>query len=407
MVAQLGSTVAAEVTHPPPPPRHAANEQLWRRALDGVQRDPRQPRLVFQPIIDLARGAVAGYECLARFPDTVPGASTDSWFAWAARIGCGAILEADIVSRALSVQPTLPAPRFLSVNVGPEQLVSAEVRAALASRSDLTGVVIELTEHVDVAATPGVLEVLAELRWRGALVALDDAGAGYAGLSAVLRIRPNILKIDRLLVHDVDRDPAKRATVELLGALASTLDSWVVAEGVERQEELDTLLGLGVPLAQGWLLGRPSEEQWAELPSLLASRLRRLAARTAKPSMAQALLVTSAPVRPGQCPAAVGGVGLVEVDHRGCPRRLRLPAPGGRERVTTSFLLTHPEAAVVELARRAMARAPQSRFDPLICVDESGRYVGLIPVDALVTSLTHLLPAGAWSAAPAASPDGS
>lgn len=392
MVIELGSTVEAESTRRPLATPRVRTSRGWRRALDGVLSDPAQPRLVYQPIVDLARGVVAGYECLARFADTVPGASTEEWFSWATRTGRGAALEASILARALQARPSIPAPRFLSVNIGPQHLASPEIATALAVPPDLTGVVIELTEHGDAAATPGVRDLLADLRARGALVALDDAGAGYAGLAALLTIRPDILKIDRLLVQDVDRDPAKRATVELLGGLASTLDSWVVAEGVERAEELDTLLTLGVPLAQGWLLGVPSDQQWAELPPLLASRLRRLTTRAARPSVAQALLV-SAPYLPAdQRPAEASGQAQVEVDHRGCPLRLHVPGPCGRLQARTTFLLTHPEAGVVELAKRAMTRELECRFDPLVCIDESGRYIGLLPVDALVTALTHLQP---------------
>ena len=135
-------------------------------------------RCVFQPVIELATGRPAGYEALARI-DMGRQRGPDEWFAQAHRVGLGQQLEALALRTALET-PGRPEGTFLALNVSPRALLTAPVRAVLPD--DLTGIVIELTEH-ELFGAEGELEAeLAALRARGARVALDDAGAGYAGL---------------------------------------------------------------------------------------------------------------------------------------------------------------------------------------------------------------------------------
>jgi EAL domain-containing protein (putative c-di-GMP-specific phosphodiesterase class I) len=87
---------------------------------------------------------------------------------------------------------------------------------------------------------------------------VDDAGAGYASFRHILNLRPDVIKVDISLVQGIDADPAQQALVESLLVFADRSDATLLAEGVERPEELDLLTRLGVPLVQGYLLGRPS-----------------------------------------------------------------------------------------------------------------------------------------------------
>ncbi len=96
---------------------------------------------------------------------------------------------------------------------------------------------------------------------------------GYASLRHILAVRPQLVKLDRALVEGLDGDGAKNALVEMLGTFASRTDAWIVAEGVERREELDALVRIGVPLGQGYLLGRPSPP-FAELEPALGVHIR-------------------------------------------------------------------------------------------------------------------------------------
>ena len=123
---------------------------------------------------------------------------------------------------------------------------------------DLTGIVIELTEH-ELFGAEGELEAeLAALRARGARVALDDAGAGYAGLQQIIRIAPDILKLDRALVHGAHADSSRQALLEALIGFASSTGAAICAEGVEDLDDVRTLVALDVTYAQGYGLARPA-----------------------------------------------------------------------------------------------------------------------------------------------------
>jgi EAL domain/GAF domain len=120
--------------------------------------------------------------------------------------------------------------------------------------------VIELTEH-EVFGAEGELEAeLAALRARGARVALDDAGAGYAGLQQLIRVAPDILKLDRALVHGAHADPSRQALLEALIGFAANTGAAVCGEGVEDLEDLRALVALDVTYAQGYGIARPGND---------------------------------------------------------------------------------------------------------------------------------------------------
>jgi diguanylate cyclase (GGDEF)-like protein len=234
-------------------------EQLLRRGPAAI-------RPVFQPVLELATGRVCGYEALAR----VEGAAArrpDQWFAQAHRVGLGAELEALALRSALSI-PGRPAGTFLALNVSPRALLSQAVADALPE--DLSDFVIELTEHELFTADLALETRLDELRARGARVALDDAGAGYAGLQQLIRVAPEILKIDRSLVHGAHSDTSRYALLEALVAFAGSTGAAVCGEGVEDLADLRALADLDATYAQGYALARPAEP-WAALSSDVAA----------------------------------------------------------------------------------------------------------------------------------------
>ena len=184
--------------------------------------DPDDLTLVFQPIVDLAGATGAGYEALARFPGS---AGPDVWFAAAEDAGIGAELEALALHKALATVDALPENTFLTVNVSPHLLGAPAIQAALRTRADLRRVVVELTEHTPVDDLETLRAQCDELRRRGALIALDDAGSGYSGLQQLAALRPQVVKLDRALVSDADADPVRVALAEMLGEFAGRIDA--------------------------------------------------------------------------------------------------------------------------------------------------------------------------------------
>jgi EAL domain-containing protein (putative c-di-GMP-specific phosphodiesterase class I) len=222
--------------------------------VTAVLDDPDALGVIFQPIASLATGAVVGYEALARFRTPVR-RGPDAWFAQAWRCGLGPALEARALRLALDC-PDRPAGTHLAVNLSPSALSSPGVQAVL--EGDLDGLVVEITEHELVDDYARMTSALDGLRERGARVAVDDAGAGYAGLERVMRLEPDVIKLDRALISGIDRDLGRAALAEAFVRFARRTGATVCAEGIETLDELTALAQLDVHLGQGWAIARPS-----------------------------------------------------------------------------------------------------------------------------------------------------
>ncbi|WP_245753788.1 EAL domain-containing protein [Geodermatophilus ruber] len=343
--------------------------------------DPDDLTLLFQPIVDLAAARVAGYEVLSRFPGT---AGPDVWFAAAAECGLAAELEALAIVKALATVPRLPDNTFLTVNVSPHLLGTAPIQEALATRPDLQRVAIELTEHTPVDDLAQLHRQTEELRARGALIALDDAGSGYSGLQQMAALRPQLVKLDRALVSHVDTDPVRTALAEMVGEFAGRIDAWLLAEGIETVGELAVFARLGVPLAQGWLLGRPAPDF---LP-LSAEATRLVRAQVARARLTESVASLLRPVRQSDITAKHPGVPpAVLVGGLGEPVGLLLADPRTAEVYTAPVSLrVHPSAGIEETLQRALTRPPAQRFDPVVCTDPTGNVLGLLRIEDLASA---------------------
>ncbi|HEY5629670.1 MAG TPA: PAS domain-containing protein [Candidatus Limnocylindrales bacterium] len=208
---------------------------------------------VFQPIIDLASGAVVAYEALTRFSDGVP---PDQRFAEAWAVDRGVELELATLVAALDAANRLPAGRWLEVNMSPRLLAeTSRLRAALAHLVDRP-VVIEITEHESVADYRALGEAIDAL---GDTVqtAVDDAGAGIANFAHIVELRPDFVKLDISLVRGVQDDIGRQALVLAMRHFAQTAGCRLIAEGVETEEEAAAIEALGVEFGQGFWYGRP------------------------------------------------------------------------------------------------------------------------------------------------------
>jgi EAL domain-containing protein (putative c-di-GMP-specific phosphodiesterase class I)/CheY-like chemotaxis protein len=237
-----------------------ADEQAVLRAQTTAQvRDviaDGGPDMVVQPVVELATGVTVGYEALARFR-ALPEHPPNVWFADAAAVGLGTDLEVLAARSALDLVHTLAPEQYLAINVSPATLVTNAFRE-LALESPLNQVVFEITEHEPVDDYDIVAALSKELRRRGARVAVDDAGAGYASLQHILKLEPDIIKLDIEFVRHVDADPIKTALAGALASFAQQIGATITAEGIETGEELSCLQALGVTHGQGYFLGRPA-----------------------------------------------------------------------------------------------------------------------------------------------------
>jgi EAL domain-containing protein (putative c-di-GMP-specific phosphodiesterase class I) len=214
-------------------------------------------RTVFQPIAELRSGRTVGYEALTRF-DRLPHRPPNEWFDEATHVGLGVELELAAVEAALRSLPTISPDAFLTLNVSPLTATTTDF-IQLIEHQPLERLVLEITEHAQVNDYDTLLATLTSVSDRGMRIAVDDAGAGYASLQHILRLRPDIIKLDIALVRDIDRDPIRRALASSLVTFADEIGSTLTAEGIETVDELNSLVRLGVPWGQGFYIGRPGD----------------------------------------------------------------------------------------------------------------------------------------------------
>lgn len=213
-------------------------------------------RCVFQPIVDARTRKVLGMEALSRFDDACH-RPPDFWFSEAAQVGLSAALEAVALKKQLAVLPLLPDDVYLSLNVSPGTVMSGTLTQVLVGQP-LHRIVVELTEHTLVPEYLSLERMLTPLRENGLRLAVDDAGAGYATFRHILKLAPDIIKLDLSLTRGVDTDRAKRALASALFRFGEEMGCTIIPEGVETDEELGTLRGMGGTVMQGYLFGRPA-----------------------------------------------------------------------------------------------------------------------------------------------------
>ena len=212
--------------------------------------------IVYQPIRDFVNGRTVGFEALSRFSGD-DARTPDTWFAEAFDAGLGHQLELAAVRAALDCAGSLPPDTYLSVNVSPTTIIHGALGSMIANAACDRRLVLEITEHAAVEDYVALDTALRSLREDGVLLAIDDAGAGFSSLQHIVRLQPDIIKLDRSLIRAIDREAPRRALASALVYFAADTGSTIVAEGIETDAERSTLQGLGISIGQGYLFGRP------------------------------------------------------------------------------------------------------------------------------------------------------
>jgi len=231
---------------------------------------------VFQPILDLRGRSVLGYEALTRGPAASVYHMPLRLFEMAEEADLVFELDRKCRRRALASAVTLPNSLKLFINVYPSAMYDPECQGPALVRlvEDLglsaDRIVLEITEKSAIENYSLFAETLRELTSLGFAVAVDDVGAGYSGLEKIAHLNPRYLKFDRELIRNIDSSYIRREMARALKAFAERIGSAIIAEGIEREGELQTLMELGIDYGQGFLLGRPAA---AFLPPSLPTAL--------------------------------------------------------------------------------------------------------------------------------------
>jgi len=223
---------------------------------------------VYEPIVDVETKTVFGYEALARGPEGSELHSPAALFASASEQDL--LFQLDCLCRksGLDGARDLPGGAKLFLNVRPTTIHDPSFRAeALCATLERCGlspsdVAFEISEQESIGNFDIFREVRDYYRNLGFLIALDDTGAGYASLEAVMELSPDFIKVDRTFVSGIDEDPARQELLRALRSVAERLGAHIIGEGLDTLEELETLGRLGIPYGQGWLFGKPTPLRW-------------------------------------------------------------------------------------------------------------------------------------------------
>jgi len=235
---------------------------------------------LFQPIYVTKVDEVYGYEALIRGPSDSPLHSPQALFDEA--VEQGLLSELELVCRKISIARfvDLQLKGFLFLNVSPMVFLQSDhpqaVTVSYLKEHNLSPeqVVIELSEKYPIDASELLQTALIHYRDLGFKIAVDDLGAGYAGLKLWSEVKPDYVKIDRYFINQCDHDPIKREFIKSILNLGQSINAKVVAEGIETKGEFEQLEELGLSLYQGFLFARPELYPLVELPLILKDRQR-------------------------------------------------------------------------------------------------------------------------------------
>lgn len=245
---------------------HCTEEELERyKELDKVLLY-KEITAVFQPIVSLSDGEVFGYEALSR---GIPGSKLerpDALFAAAEEFDKVWELEFLCRSKAFEKAHQLPKEKMLFINVDPNIINDVRFQKGVTldmltrNNIDASNIVFEITEKNSVDDYKSFRRVLDHYTSQGYKIAIDDAGSGYSGLKLLAETRPQFIKMDMDLVRNIDKDSLKQALMKAFYEFSVAANMKIIAEGIETIDELNMIIGLGIPYGQGYLLQRPAME---------------------------------------------------------------------------------------------------------------------------------------------------
>lgn len=218
--------------------------------------------MAFQPIVNLEKFEIYGYEALVRTPEGGGAAEVfehvndDNQY----------LFDQQCRKKAIEVAARLNLTKFLSINFmpnavyEPSRCIQTTLKTASAHNFPLDLIVFEFTEHEEIKDSAHLTNIIKDYQSRGFLTAIDDFGAGFSGLNLLSQVSVDIVKIDRLLIQDIDLDPRRIRILRGLKDLLLPIVKHVVVEGVETIGELKCLYGLGFRHFQGFYFAKPGFE---------------------------------------------------------------------------------------------------------------------------------------------------
>ncbi|MCL0041841.1 EAL and GGDEF domain-containing protein [Peptococcaceae bacterium] len=220
--------------------------------------------IVYQPLVSLSTGKVIGYEALTRGPKDSILESPAKLFPLAEKANLLYALEKVTREKALEKIGQLTDEELLFLNINPSILNDPSFSGdrtkeiLLKNGKSPQSVVFEITERTAITNFAAFRKALEHYRKQGFKIAIDDVGAGYSSLQSVAELKPDFIKIDRSLIANINMDSTKQALLETFITFSRKINSIVIAEGIENEDELEVVTKLGLSIAQGFYIARPS-----------------------------------------------------------------------------------------------------------------------------------------------------
>ncbi len=381
----------------------------------------RDVRAVFQPIAEFTTGTILAWEALTRGPEGTAFQSPAMLFDFAEQSGKLFALERLCREKAISTLGPIAPGQKLFLNIHPKTMADPEFTHGktleLLEAVGLTpeNIVFEITERHSITEFALFHRTLDHYRSQGYLVAIDDAGAGYSGLTSIAQIRPDFIKIDMSLIQGIDKDPVKRALIETFVTFADKIGSKIIAEGIESQAQAACLVDIGVHYGQGFYLARPATPKPALALDTTHLRTRQEQTRiNTSCLMPIGNLVEAAQVRPGgmlvpdaqQCfdstrqhtsiviadeERPIGLVMEYQLNRQlsgqfGAALYAKRPVEAIMDK---SPLIVDEATPVEQTAKAAMQRNKIEAYDDII-VTSQGRVLGIVTVQRLLSTLASV-----------------
>ena len=230
---------------------------------------------VLQPIVSLRDGAVFGYEALGRGPTGTVLENPETLIQCALENGCMLELEHLFRRSALRAARQIPTGIRLFLNVNPNIIQDPHfgmgftkeylTRFAISAED----IVFEITERESVENLRGFKQIIEHYKGQNYQISIDDAGAGYSGLNLISDVQPHFIKLDMRLIRGVDKDLTRQALIKSMQEFAALTNTRIIAEGIETEEELATLISFDVPYGQGYFIRKPTPAPQAVEPVAL------------------------------------------------------------------------------------------------------------------------------------------
>jgi EAL domain-containing protein (putative c-di-GMP-specific phosphodiesterase class I)/GGDEF domain-containing protein len=220
---------------------------------------------VFQPIISLRDGEIYGHEALSRGPEDSMLRSPDVLFQYAYKNNATWELELICRTKAIENANNLKLEAKLFINVSPNIMQDHKFHKGFTKEYiestlfDSKNIIFEITEKEAVKNISDFTKTVQNYKNQNYMIAIDDAGAGYSGLNLISDLRPHFIKLDMNLIRNIDTDVTKQSLVKSMCEFSSLTNTFLIAEGIETEEELIKLIEIGVHYGQGYFIQKPNK----------------------------------------------------------------------------------------------------------------------------------------------------